>query len=721
MLVASQLASVLASWFSTMLMKPRRLPRMDFSLGLPPGVRTLVVVPTLLGRAKNVDDLLETLEVRFLGNQDDRLHFGLLTDLCDAQQETLAGDAALLARARDGIEALNDKYPGRDGDRFYLFHRPRRWNPVEQVWMGYERKRGKLAELNAVLRGAAHERFSLIVGDLGLLSEVRYVITLDTDTQLPRDSARQFVAAMAHPLHQPRFDPARKVVCAGYGILQPCMAASLGGPNQSLYAQLYGSETGIDPYTRSVSDAYQDMFREGSFIGKGIYDVDAFESALKERLPENRILSHDLLEGCHARYGLISDAYLYEEYPSRYQADVDRQMRWIRGDWQLLAWLLPRVPGPRGVRVPNPLSALSRWKIFDNLRRSLVPSSLLLLLLLGWGLAPHAGEWTLAVLGVFLIPPALAAIANAFRRPNDVGRSTHLGVVLRSTLRNFAQAGFRVACLPHEAMFSLRAILRTPVAHAVLASWPAGVARLRRSRLRRGQRPARTVALHVVGAVPRRACRDRPGLVAHAGPVCGGAGAAVVAGGADDRLVGQPAPGSPQGAAVRCAGPVPAQDGAQDLGILRALRGRRGSLAAPRQFPGAPRPGHRAPHFADQHRAGAAGQSVGLRLRLPLAGTAAGAHRRHVSHPGPARALSRAFLQLVRHREPAAAAAALCLLGGQRQPVRPPADAARRAVRAARPARGCRATVRGAGRHAGDRRRRALAGSGCRWRACGNR
>ena len=460
-LVASQLASVLASWFSTMLMKPRRLPRMDFSLGLPPGVRTLVVVPTLLGSAKNVDDLLETLEVRFLGNQDDRLHFGLLTDLCDAQQETLAGDAALLARARDGIEALNDKYPGRDGDRFYLFHRPRRWNPVEQVWMGYERKRGKLAELNAVLRGAAHERFSLIVGDLGLLSEVRYVITLDTDTQLPRDSARQFVAAMAHPLHQPRFDPARKVVCAGYGILQPCMPASLGGPNQSLYAQLYGSETGIDPYTRSVSDAYQDMFREGSFIGKGIYDVDAFESALKERLPENRILSHDLLEGCHARSGLISDAYLYEEYPSRYQADVDRQMRWIRGDWQIAQWLLPRVPGPRGVRVPNPLSALSRWKIFDNLRRSLVPSSLLLLLLLGWGLAPHAGEWTLAVLGVFLIPPALAAIANAFRRPNDVGRSTHLGVVLRSTLRNFAQAGFRVACLPHEAMFSLRAILRT--------------------------------------------------------------------------------------------------------------------------------------------------------------------------------------------------------------------------------------------------------------------
>ena len=383
---------------------------MDYSLSLPPAMKTAVVIPTLLSDPANVEDLLESLEVRFLGNQDKHLYFGLLTDFVDAHEETLAGDEPLLRQARNGIEKLNEKYRRSGNDRFFLCHRPRRWNPTERLWMGYERKRGKLADLNALLRGGARDRFSLVVGDLAAMSDVRYVITLDTDTQLPRDSARQFVGAMAHPLNRPRFDERRQRVNGGYGILQPRMAASLPAANRSRYARLFGSEPGIDPYTRSVSDVYQDLFGEGSFIGKGIYDVDAFERALKDRFPENRILSHDLLEGCYARSGLLSDVHLYEEYPARYEADTSRQERWIRGDWQIAHWLLPRVPGPQGRSLPNPLSALSRWKILDNLRRSLVPAALMLLLMLGWYLAPQAWSWTLAVIGIVLIPPLLLSV-----------------------------------------------------------------------------------------------------------------------------------------------------------------------------------------------------------------------------------------------------------------------------------------------------------------------
>ena len=285
---------------------------------------------------------------------------------------------------------------------------------------------------------------------------MKYVITLDTDTQLPRDSAWQFVGAMAHPLNRARYDEDKHRVCEGYCILQPRVAVSLPGTNRSRYARLFGSEPGIDPYTRAVSDVYQDLFHEGSFIGKGIYDVDAFERALKGRFPENRILSHDLVEGCYARAGLLSDVQLYEEYPSRYSADVSRRHRWIRGDWQIARWLLPRVPGPGASRQKNPLSGLSRWKIFDNLRRSLVPSALTLLLLLGWTALSPAWLWTLAVIGTLLIPPWIASLLDLLQKPGDMLLSQHLAAAVRSAGRHLAQAAFTLACLPYEAFFSLR-------------------------------------------------------------------------------------------------------------------------------------------------------------------------------------------------------------------------------------------------------------------------
>jgi len=485
LLCSSHLAIALVNWLVTLLATPHPLPRMDFSKGIPPELRTLVVVPTMLTNTQNIEDLIEALEVRFLANRDDSLHFGLLTDFRDAAEEMLPEDGSLLLLARQRIEDLNEKYKSLKNDIFFLFHRPRRWNPQERIWMGYERKRGKLADLNSLLRSGAKsvsgEQFSLIAGETGVLSNVKYVITLDTDTQLPRDSARQFVGAMAHPLNRARYDEGKHRVGEGYGILQPRVDVSLPGTNRSRYARMCGSEPGIDPYTRVVSDVYQDMFREGSFIGKGIYDVDAFERALNRRFPENRILSHDLLEGCYARAGLLSDIMVYEEYPSRYSADVSRRHRWIRGDWQIARWLLSGVPGsdPDACLQKNPLSGLSQWKIFDNLRRSLVPSALTLLLLLGWTILSSAWFWTLSVIGIILIPSLIASVLNVFQKPGDVLTGQHLAAVVRSTRRHFAQAAFTLVCLPYEAFFTMDAIVRTTwrllVTHRRLLEWnPSG-------------------------------------------------------------------------------------------------------------------------------------------------------------------------------------------------------------------------------------------------------
>jgi cyclic beta-1,2-glucan synthetase len=462
---ASHLSVALVNWLATLLASPHPLPKMDFSGGIPPEAITLAVVPTMLISTQNIEDLIEALEVRFLANQDSNLYFGLLTDFLDAPEETMPEDESLLQLARQKIEELNLKYRRGKDDTFFLFHRPRRWNPQELVWMGYERKRGKLAALNSLLRSASGECFSLIVGNTEVLSAVKYVITLDTDTQLPRDSAWQFVGAMEHPLNRAQYYEDKQRVCEGYGILQPRVSVSLPGTNRSRYARMCGDEPGIDPYTRAVSDVYQDLFHEGSFIGKGIYDVDAFDLALSGRFPENRILSHDLLEGCYARSGMLSDVQLYEEYPSRYSEDVARRYRWIRGDWQLVRWLLPCLPGLRpgqGKRCrKNLLSGLSRWKLLDNLRRSLVPATLTILLLLGWAVLASPWFWTLSVIGILLVPSLAASVLEMLRKPGDVLMVQHFSAAMRSAGRRFFQSAFTLACLPYEAFFSLDAILRT--------------------------------------------------------------------------------------------------------------------------------------------------------------------------------------------------------------------------------------------------------------------
>ena len=479
LLSVSQLAIALVNWLTTRLVAPQPLPRMDLSKGIPPEASALVVVPTMITGTENIEHLMEALEVRFLANRDENLRFVLLTDFRDANEETLPDDGPLLLLARQRIEELNEKYRTSQNDKFFLFHRPRRFNPQDRIWMGYERKRGKLSELNSFLRGGSRECFSLVVGNTEGLEKVKYIITLDTDTQLPRDAARQLVGAMAHPLNRPLYDESRQRICTGYGILQPRVAVSLPGTNRSRYARMWGSDAGIDPYTRVVSDVYQDLFEEGSFIGKGIYEVDAFELALRGRFPENRILSHDLIEGCYARAGLLSDVQLYEEYPSRYSTDVSRRHRWIRGDWQLLRWLLPRVPSPDARFQKGHLSLLSRWKMFDNLRRSLSPLALTLLLLLGWTVMTSPWFWTLSVVGIIVIPTLINSLMDLFQKPSDVLLHRHILAAFRETGRSLGQIAFTFLCLPYEAFFSMDAILRTLwrmlVANKRLLEWnPSG-------------------------------------------------------------------------------------------------------------------------------------------------------------------------------------------------------------------------------------------------------
>jgi len=465
---SSALAMTLVNRLVTLIIPPSVLPRLDFSQGIPANQRTMVVVPTLISKIQDIDQLLEALEIRYLGNRDANLFFALLTDFRDAQQATLPEDAALLAYARTAIEALNARYQNDRPGIFYLFHRPRLWNAVDQVWMGYERKRGKLEQFNALLRGEAQTAFSEKVGDLSILPAIKYVITLDTDTQLPREAARTLVGNMAHPLNQPVYSADKGRIIAGHAILQPRASIDLLSAGQSRFTQLVTGEAGIDPYTCEISDVYQDIFGEGSFIGKGIYDVDAFRQVLDGRFPENLILSHDLLEGGYARSALVTDVDLMEEHPASYVEDISRRHRWMRGDWQLAAWLLPRVPaaqdksGQKTARQSNPLSALSRWKIADNLRRSLVSPALLILLASGWLLGPGpAWFWLSLVAGIIFIPPLFMLVIDVARMPAERSWRVHLTQTSRSAFRPLLMALLSWVMLPYEALICLDAILRS--------------------------------------------------------------------------------------------------------------------------------------------------------------------------------------------------------------------------------------------------------------------
>ncbi|MDI9849908.1 glucoamylase family protein [Rhodoblastus sp. 17X3] len=456
------------------------LPALELANGVPTHLRTLVAVPTLLTHPASIEEQIESLEIHHLASPDGDLHFALLSDWLDSPKEHVEGDEELLATAVEGVARLNQTYgsaPG--GPRFLLLHRKRVWSPSESRWIGWERKRGKLHELNRFLRGATDTGFIALDGAAPLAPpDTRYVVTLDADTRLPRDAVRRLIGKMAHPLNRPRFDPATRRIVEGYGVLQPRVTPSLPvGREGSLFQRIFSSVSGIDPYASAVSDVYQDMFGEGSYAGKGIYDIDAFEAALDGRAPDSTLLSHDLFEGVFAHAGLASDVEVVESYPPRYDVGALRHHRWARGDWQLLPWILGRGPNPQNAsKASAAVPAIGRWKMLDNLRRTLSAPFAVLALLAGW-LMPFdvALVWTGFVLATIALPPMIPVIAAMPPRKPGVTLASHFRAVGRDLKLALVLSALTVIFLGHQAWLMGDAIFRTLyrlyVSHRNLLEW----------------------------------------------------------------------------------------------------------------------------------------------------------------------------------------------------------------------------------------------------------
>lgn len=474
LLPASEAAIEVVNQLVTSFVLPRALPKMDFAQGIPADCATMVAIPTLLTSRAQMQDMVRNLEIRFVGNRDPNLYFALLTDLPDSEAEVDERDDFPQECSRL-IEELNAKYGHTGRSPFFLFHRNRVFNAVQNVWMGWERKRGKLLDFNELLRGG-EDRFPAKTGDLTVLPKIRYVITLDSDTQLPRDAARRMIGAMAHPLNRAEIDKATNTVTQGYGVLQPRVGISVHSASQSRLANIYSGQTGLDIYTCAVSDVYQDLFGEGSFTGKGIYDVDVFREVLGGRFPSNAILSHDLIEGAYVRAGLLSDVEVIDDYPSHFSAHSRRKHRWVRGDWQILRWILPRVPDGRGLQVRNPLNFLSRWKIFDNLRRSVIESATLALLLAAWFFLPGSpGYWTAATVALFLIPSWMQLLLAVPRILSAEDRASEVRVTADAFIAGQVSVFVFIAFLLHQTLVTLDAVARTvfrlTISHRNLLEW----------------------------------------------------------------------------------------------------------------------------------------------------------------------------------------------------------------------------------------------------------
>jgi cyclic beta-1,2-glucan glucanotransferase len=443
------------------------LPGLELHDGVPSTLRTLVAVPMLLTTQAAIEEQIERLEVHHLASPEDDLCFALLSDWTDAATQSAPGDEALLGIAAEGIARLNQRYPpAPDGDRFLLLHRRRVWTEGEGKWIGWERKRGKLHELNRLLRGAPDTTFLAVGGHPPVVPPgVRYVITLDADTRLPRGAARRLIGKMAHPLNRPLFDPRSGRVVDGYAVLQPRVTPTLPtGREGSLFQRVFSGPCGMDPYAFAVSDVYQDLLGEGSYTGKGIYDVDLFEAALAGRVPESTLLSHDLLEGVFARAGLVSDIEVLEEFPSRYDVAAARQHRWARGDWQLLPWIFGRGRNADADPARRTIPLIGRWKMMDNLRRTLSAPAAFLALLAGWTLPlAAAAVWSLCVVAMIALPALLPFLAGIVPRRLGISKRSHLLAAGADLALGLSQIGFLVAFLAHHAWLMTDAIARTLV------------------------------------------------------------------------------------------------------------------------------------------------------------------------------------------------------------------------------------------------------------------
>jgi len=455
---ASILAMVILNGALTRFLAPRVLPKMDFATGLPAGASSAVLVPIIIADPADAQDHAAMLEQHWLANSDPHLHIVLLADLADADEEQRPEDQAVIASLTSEIERLNQRYAMPDHAPFHLLMRPRRFNKSEGRWLAWERKRGKLEQFNAMVLTGDIGAFNVRIGSTQDLQVCRYAITLDADTVLPPDSVAELAAALAHPLNRPQIDPETRVPLRGHAIIQPRIEISPTAGDRTLFSRLFTGDTAIDIYSQAVSDVYQDLFGWGVFVGKGIYDIRAFATCLEGRVPENAILSHDLFEGAHGRAALATDIVLYENFPGTYSEYSRRLHRWIRGDWQLLAWLFPRVPAAAGTRIANPLHGVDRWKLLDNLRRSLVAPSLVLLAIAGWFiLAGSPLGWTVLVVLAHsgqLFVELMTGMARGRRKGSVHG-------VLNTIRDHVGRAALALVFLLHEAVISVRAIAIT--------------------------------------------------------------------------------------------------------------------------------------------------------------------------------------------------------------------------------------------------------------------
>eukprot|EP01087_Luapelamoeba_hula_P010649 TRINITY_DN2826_c0_g1_i1.p1 TRINITY_DN2826_c0_g1~~TRINITY_DN2826_c0_g1_i1.p1 ORF type:complete len:3055 (-),score=438.24 TRINITY_DN2826_c0_g1_i1:36-9200(-) len=469
-LLSNDIAIGIVNQMVTRILPPLLLPRLDFvKHPVPKDCKTVIVVPTLFSSAASVEGALENIEVHYLSNRDPNILYALLSDYTDYSAKVGPQDEAIIDACKKGIKALNTRY----GDGiFLLFHRPRLFNPtqgVKGVWMGWERKRGKLVQFNDFLlddTDKTRSAFELIVGQAELLKGTRYVITLDADTVLPRDAAKKLIGTIAHPLNRAVLDPKQRRVVQGYGIIQPRVTTMLDSAC-SKFAAIGSGRPGVDPYTTAVSDVYQDLFAEGSFTGKGIYDVHAFTESTEGRFDDNTILSHDLIEGSYARAGLVTNVELFDDYPSHYITYIKRKHRWTRGDWQLLRWgvgFLATLSKQKQERIK--LSAISRWKIFDNLRRSVVELDQFLFLVLVWiGFPTDMLTWGTVMGLTFIAFPWIFSFVSAMASPppsdSETSLRTYYNEVFLDGYNSVIQYVVTLTFLCHNALVQTDAIFRT--------------------------------------------------------------------------------------------------------------------------------------------------------------------------------------------------------------------------------------------------------------------
>lgn len=467
LLPVSELSVQCVNFILSKILHTSVLPRMSFDAGIPQEYKTLVVVPMMLTTPDAIQEEIDRLEIRYVANTDPHLCFGLFSDFADAPKENMETDSALLGVAINGLEALERKY---GTGKFFLFHRKRVWSNSEEAWIGWERKRGKLEYLNRYLMGETLPENIVYMGKAEALKEIRFVITLDADTQLPKDQARALIEMIAHPLNRPCLTPDKKGLERGYTIIQPRVGTDLMHSQATWFSKIFSEPTVVDPYTQAISNIYQDLVKEGSYHGKGIYDLESFHSILCHRFPEEHLLSHDLIEGAFARVGFASNICLFDIHPKDFLSWSKRQHRWMRGDWQIIDWLVSEFPGAQGKQEVDPRSWINRWKIFDNLRRSLLPVSLIILLLVGWSISSIPGTWTGLAAFVLMLPIMMLCLSKLFSVSIAAIRSllTDLRILVLRAL-------VTIALLPFEAFLSVDAMLRVAfrrlISHRNLLQW----------------------------------------------------------------------------------------------------------------------------------------------------------------------------------------------------------------------------------------------------------